>query len=121
MFRPISASSGHGRSPSTSQISIAVLAATGVLAFIVLGQGVPPLEVFFLAGVIAAQGIHILALYVPFLQEVLQVQPVSLVEWLVLLALASSVVIVMEIFKAVRNHRPPGHQTGTGVGEAPHR
>ncbi|MDD4253716.1 MAG: HAD-IC family P-type ATPase, partial [Methanoculleus horonobensis] len=76
---------------------------------------------FLVAGVIAAQGIHILALYVPFLQDVLQLQPVSLVEWLVLLALASSVVIVMEIFKAVRNHRPPVHQTGTGVGEIPHR
>ncbi|MDK2890469.1 MAG: hypothetical protein PWR21_1101 [Methanoculleus sp.] len=64
------------------------------------------------AGVIAAQGIHILALYVPFLQNVLQLQPVSLVEWLSLLALASSVVVVMEIYKAVRNHRPPGHRTG---------
>jgi magnesium-transporting ATPase (P-type) len=67
---------------------------------------------FLIAGVIAAQGIHILALYVPFLQDVLQLQPVSLVEWLVLLALASSVVVVMEIFKAVRRHRPPGHRTG---------
>ena len=76
---------------------------------------------FLVAGVIAAQGIHILALYVPFLQDVLQLQPVSPVEWLILLALASSVVIVMEIFKAVRNHRPPVHQTGTGVGEIPHR
>ncbi|KDE56567.1 HAD-IC family P-type ATPase [Methanoculleus sp. MH98A] len=76
---------------------------------------------FLVAGVIAAQGIHILALYVPFLQDVLQLQPVSLVEWLSLLALASSVVIVMEVFKAVRRHRPPVHRTGTGVGEAPHR
>ncbi|NMA11180.1 MAG: HAD-IC family P-type ATPase [Methanomicrobiales archaeon] len=76
---------------------------------------------FLVAGVIAAQGIHILALYVPFLQDVLQLQPVSPVEWLVLLALASSVVVVMEIFKAVRSHRPPVHQTGTGVGEIPHR
>jgi magnesium-transporting ATPase (P-type) len=76
---------------------------------------------FLVAGVIAAQGIHILALYVPFLQDVLQLQPVSLVEWLSLLALASSVVIVMEVFKAVRRHRPPGHRTGTGVGEASHR
>ncbi len=65
-----------------------------------------------IAGVVAAQGIHILALYVPFFQDVLQLQPVSLVEWLSLLALASSVVIVMEVFKVVRKHRPPGHQTG---------
>ncbi|WP_214041277.1 HAD-IC family P-type ATPase [Methanoculleus sp.] len=67
---------------------------------------------FLLAGVVAAQGIHIIALYVPFLQDVLQVQPVSLVEWLALLALASLVVAVMEVFKAARKHRPQGHQTG---------
>ncbi len=59
------------------------------------------------AGVIAAQGVHILALYTPVLRDVLQVQPVSLVEWLTLLALASSVTVVMEIFKAIRRHSPP--------------
>ncbi len=67
---------------------------------------------FLLAGVVAAQGIHILALYVPFLQDVLQVQPVSLVEWLALLALASLVVVAMEVFKAVRRYRSRRHQTG---------
>ncbi len=71
-----------------------------------------------IAGVIAAQGIHILALYIPILRDVLQLQPVSPVEWLALLVLASSVVVVMEIFKAVRRHRPPGHQIGYGVGRA---
>jgi magnesium-transporting ATPase (P-type) len=71
-----------------------------------------------IAGVIAAQGIHILALYIPILRDVLQLQPVSPVEWLALLVLASSVVVVMEIFKAVRRHRPPGHQIGYGVGKA---
>ena len=74
-----------------------------------------------IAGVIAAQGIHILALYTPVLRDVLQVQPVSLVEWLSLLVLASSVVVVMEVFKAVRKRRPSGHQTGYGGGEAPSR
>ncbi len=69
-----------------------------------------------IAGVVAAQGVHILALYVPFLQNVLQLQPVSPVEWLSLLALASLVVVVMEIFKAVRRYRPRDHQTGYGVG-----
>ncbi|HNT08485.1 HAD-IC family P-type ATPase, partial [Methanoculleus sp.] len=76
---------------------------------------------FLIAGVIAAQGIHILALYTPVLRDVLQVQPVSLVEWLSLLVLASSVVVVMEVFKAVRKRRPSGHQTGYGGGEAPSR
>ena len=76
---------------------------------------------FLIAGVIAAQGIHILALYTPVLRDVLQVQPVSLVEWLSLLVLASSVVVVMEIFKAIRKRRLSGHQTGYGGGEAPSR
>jgi len=74
---------------------------------------------FLIAGVIAAQGIHILALYTPVLRDVLQVQPVSLVEWLSLLVLASSVVVVMEIFKAIRKRRLSGHQTGYGGGEVP--
>lgn len=60
---------------------------------------------FLIAGVVAAQGVHILALYVPFLRDVLQLQPVSPVEWLSLLALASLVVVVMEVEKAVRMHR----------------
>lgn len=62
-----------------------------------------------IVGVIAAQGVHILALYTPILQDVLQVQPVSLIEWLLLLVLASSIVVVMEIFKAIRrrNHSGP--------------
>ncbi len=69
---------------------------------------------FLIAGVIAAQGIHIAALYIPILRDVLQLQPVSLVEWLSLLALASSVVVVMEVFKAIRKHRPGDHSRGTG-------
>ncbi|MDD3858533.1 MAG: HAD-IC family P-type ATPase, partial [Methanoculleus sp.] len=71
---------------------------------------------FLIAGVVAAQGVHILALYIPLLQDVLRLQPVSLVEWLSLLALAALVVVVMEIFKVVWKHRPPAHQTGYGVG-----
>ncbi|MCK9277563.1 MAG: HAD-IC family P-type ATPase [Methanoculleus sp.] len=67
---------------------------------------------FLIAGVVAAQGVHILALYIPFLQDVLQLQPISPAEWLSLLALASLVVVVMEVAKAVRKRRPPGHRTG---------
>ncbi|RXE57002.1 ATPase [Methanoculleus taiwanensis] len=64
---------------------------------------------FLIIGVIAAQGVHIISLYVPFLQEVLGFAPVSLVEWGTLLLLASIVVVVMEIFKFTRRHRtsPP--------------
>ncbi len=69
---------------------------------------IPPSSNYFLIiGVIAAQGVHIIALYVPFLQEVLGFQPVSLEEWVTLLLLASIVVVTMEIFKFVRRHRTP--------------
>lgn len=54
------------------------------------------------AGVLAAQGIHILAMHIPFMQSVLRVNPVSAGEWLHLFLLASVVLVVMEIFKLVK-------------------
>ncbi|BCR03346.1 haloacid dehalogenase [Desulfuromonas versatilis] len=53
-------------------------------------------------GVAIAQGIHILALGTPLMQKVLGVAPVSLREWFTLLALASILLVVMEIFKRLR-------------------
>jgi len=56
-------------------------------------------------GVLAAQGVHLLAMHVPLMQRVLQVGPVNLHEWLVPFALAGTIVIVMEAFKAVMRRR----------------
>ncbi len=53
-------------------------------------------------GVIAAQSLHIAATYIPFMQKTLQLQPVSWKSWISLLILASSIVWVMEIFKAIK-------------------
>jgi magnesium-transporting ATPase (P-type) len=50
-------------------------------------------------GVLAAQGIHLLAMQLPFMQVVLDVAPVSSQEWLVLLLLASTILVTMELFK----------------------
>ncbi|QSZ67325.1 HAD family hydrolase [Methanofollis aquaemaris] len=50
-------------------------------------------------GVVAAQGIHLLAMQTPFMQSVLGVAPVSLSIWLSLLAVAVSLVLVMEGYK----------------------
>ena len=55
-----------------------------------------------LIGTVAAQLIHIGAMYTPWIRDVLQVQPVSLTHWLELLAIAFSVLVVMELHKAVR-------------------
>lgn len=52
-------------------------------------------------GVLLAQGVHILAAYIPGLNTTLQLEPVGLHEWLNLLGLACSIVVVMEVFKWV--------------------
>jgi magnesium-transporting ATPase (P-type) len=56
-----------------------------------------------LIGTAAAQLIHIAAMYTPWLSDVLRIQPVSLAHWLELLGLAFSVLIVMELHKAIRS------------------
>ena len=53
-------------------------------------------------GVLAAQLVHIISMHLPFMQTVLQIAPITLKEWLVPFVIASSVVVVMEVFKAVR-------------------
>jgi Ca2+-transporting ATPase len=57
------------------------------------------------AGVLGAQGVHLLAMHVPAAQTVLQVAPVSAGEWVVPFAMASSVLIVMELFKLFKHGR----------------
>jgi len=53
-------------------------------------------------GTIAAQMIHIAAMYIPWLSSVLEIKPVSLEQWVVLFSMAMSILIVMEIYKALR-------------------
>jgi magnesium-transporting ATPase (P-type) len=55
-----------------------------------------------LVGVLLAQGVHILAAYIPGLNSTLQLEPVRMNEWLILLSLAVSIVLVMELFKWIR-------------------
>lgn len=52
-----------------------------------------------LFGTLAAQLIHIGAMYMPWISDVLRIHPVSMKHWLELLVLALSVVIVMELHK----------------------
>ncbi len=53
-------------------------------------------------GVLLAQGVHILAAYIPGLNSTLQLEPVRMNEWLILLALSCSIVLVMELFKWIK-------------------
>ncbi|MFP4280650.1 MAG: cation transporting ATPase C-terminal domain-containing protein [Halochromatium sp.] len=53
--------------------------------------------------VIAVQAVHILAMYLPGLSDVLEVVvPVPLWKWAALLGIAVSLLLVMELFKALR-------------------
>ena len=55
-----------------------------------------------LIGTIVAQLVHIGAMYTPWISDVLHIQPVSPQHWLELLALALTVLVAMELHKAVR-------------------
>jgi len=57
-----------------------------------------------LFGTIAAQAIHIGAMYTPWLRDVLNIQPVSLEHWLQLFAMALVILFAMEAHKLYRNH-----------------
>jgi magnesium-transporting ATPase (P-type) len=60
-----------------------------------------------LAAVVGAQALHIAAPYIPWLREALEVQPISLDMWSVLVGLAVSLLVVMEIEKRLRTTRAP--------------
>lgn len=64
-------------------------------------------------GVLAAQGLHIFAMFFPPFQRLLRTGPVSLHEWLIPFAMASVILVVMETFKVIKHGRsvawpPPG-------------
>lgn len=54
-------------------------------------------------GVLVAQAIHILSMHVPFMQQILRVEPITLFEWLEVFMLAIPLLIVMEVYKMINN------------------
>ena len=52
-------------------------------------------------GILAAQGLHIIAMHIPFLANMLQIHPINFQDWFNLLGLASLIVLVMEVYKWV--------------------
>ncbi|MFN4285887.1 MAG: cation-translocating P-type ATPase [Lacibacter sp.] len=50
-------------------------------------------------GVVAAQGLHLLCMHIPFMQEVLRIQPISWDQWARIIPLALPVLLAMELFK----------------------
>ncbi|MFW2373571.1 MAG: cation-translocating P-type ATPase [Gammaproteobacteria bacterium] len=57
-----------------------------------------------LFGTVIAQLIHIAAMYTPWIRDVLHIQPVSFGEWLELLMMAFSILLVMELHKLFRRY-----------------
>lgn len=54
-----------------------------------------------IAGVIGAQAVHIAAMHIPFMQDLLRIAPVSFGEWVTILALAATVLVAGESYKAL--------------------
>ena len=50
-------------------------------------------------GVLSAQGLHILSMQIPFMQNILRIEPVSFLEWGYVILLALPIVGAMELFK----------------------
>jgi len=59
---------------------------------------------FLLFGMLAAQGIHIMAMYTPGLRELLELSPVSLQQWLGLFGIALLLIVVDELHKHFLSH-----------------
>jgi len=72
-----------------------------------------------LFGTLAAQLVHIGAMYVPGLNTVLRIQPPSFELWLHLLGLALSVLVVMELHKLGHRRWRMGKLTGAAPFKAP--
>lgn len=53
-------------------------------------------------GILGAQLIHILAMYIPGMQSLLQIEPVQMNDWLKLFFTASLILVALEIFKIIR-------------------
>lgn len=62
-------------------------------------------------GVLAAQGIHILSMHLPLMQNVLRIEPITMLEWFEILLLALPLLLIMELYKWIKTVRP-GSQNG---------
>lgn len=65
-----------------------------------------------LGGVIAAFSIHVTAMHVPFLQRLLRTEPVDAATWLLVVALAVTILVAMEIHKWTWSRRHPAVKLG---------
>lgn len=62
---------------------------------------------FLILGVAAAQGVHVLAMYLPVLRDTLALEPIPLRDWAMMAGLASSILLAMELDKWLDRRRAP--------------
>jgi magnesium-transporting ATPase (P-type) len=60
---------------------------------------------FLIVAIAVAQAVHIAAMYLPGLRDVLDVRPVSLDQWMLVMSVAATLLVVMEVFKATTADR----------------
>ena len=60
---------------------------------------------FLFFGIIGAQVLHIISMHIPIMQNVLHVFPVSLNEWIMMLFIAFSLLIVEYLFQKFYNYK----------------
>jgi P-type Ca2+ transporter type 2C len=58
-------------------------------------------NIVLLFGVLGALGVHLASLYIPLMQNILGTSPVSFTEGIILFCIASTILLVMEIFKLI--------------------
>jgi magnesium-transporting ATPase (P-type) len=58
-----------------------------------------------ITGILASQALHIASMNIPFMQDMLHIEPIQTYEWVYLLALASSILFIMETYKYFKRNR----------------
>ncbi len=79
-------------------------------------QKSPRSNPFLLVATVASVGVHVAALYLPPTQYILRVEPVDLKVWVLMTAVAASVIVVVELHKLLRRER---RREGDGLAIAP--
>jgi P-type Ca2+ transporter type 2C len=59
---------------------------------------------FLFFGTLAALSVHVIAMYTPGLSDVLQIEPVTMQDWLFLIGIALIMFLAMEVYKVARGH-----------------
>ncbi|MCG9881712.1 MAG: HAD-IC family P-type ATPase [Bacteroidia bacterium] len=55
-------------------------------------------------GVLAAQGLHIISMQIPFMQSTLKIEPITVTEWIYIFSLSIPMIMVMELFKRFKKY-----------------